>query len=118
MQKPPQDFVSRTFTGLTRSSAGNFGKVEKTMLRKEQKTAIIDANRTHPTDTGSPEVQIAILTARINELTEHLKTHKKDNHSRRGLLQMVGNRRSLLDYLQKKDINRYRALIAKLEIRK
>ena len=79
---------------------------------------MIEAHRTHPTDTGSPEVQIAILTARINELTEHLKTHPKDNHSRRGLLQMVGNRRSMLDYLQKKDINRYRALIAKLEIRK
>ena len=88
------------------------------MLRKEQKTAIIDANRTHETDTGSPEVQIAILTARINELTEHLKVHKHDNHSRRGLLMMVGKRRSLLDYLAKKDINRYRALIAKLGIRK
>ena len=88
------------------------------MLRKEQKTAIIDANRTHETDTGSPEVQIAILTARINELTEHLRVHKHDNHSRRGLLMMVGKRRSLLDYLQKKDIERYRALIAKLGIRK
>ena len=88
------------------------------MLRKDQKTAVIEANRTHPTDTGSPEVQIAILTARINELTEHLKVHKQDNHSRRGLLKMVGKRRSLLDYLQKKDIERYRALIAKLGIRK
>lgn len=88
------------------------------MLRKEQKTAIIDANRTHETDTGSPEVQIAILTARINELTEHLRVHKQDNHSRRGLLMMVGKRRSMLDYLAKKDINRYRALIAKLGIRK
>ena len=88
------------------------------MIKQEVKQAVIEANRIHPTATGSPEVQIAILTARINELTEHLKTHKKDNHSRRGLLQMVGNRRSLLDYLQKKDINRYRALIAKLEIRK
>ena len=88
------------------------------MLRKEQKTAIIDANRTHETDTGSPEVQIAILTARINELTEHLKVHKQDNHSRRGLLKMVGKRRKMLDYLAKKDINRYRALIAKLGIRK
>ena len=88
------------------------------MIKQEVKQALIEANRIHPTDTRSPEVQIAILTARINELTEHLKTHKKDNHSRRGLLQMVGNRRSLLDYLQKKDINRYRALIAKLEIRK
>ena len=88
------------------------------MLRKEQKTAIIDANRTHETDTGSPEVQIAILTARINELTEHLRVHKHDNHSRRGLLMMVGKRRKMLDYLAKKDINRYRAIIAKLGIRK
>ncbi|SMC56681.1 30S ribosomal protein S15 [Papillibacter cinnamivorans] len=88
------------------------------MLLKEQKTAIIDANRTHPSDTGSPEVQIAILTERITQLTEHLKVHKKDNHSRRGLLKMVGKRRSLLDYLAKKDINRYRECIAKLGIRK
>ena len=75
------------------------------MIRKEDKTAVIEANRTHATDTGSPEVQIAILTARIQELTEHLKVHKKDNHSRRGLLKMVGQRRSMLAYLQKKDIN-------------
>ena len=88
------------------------------MLRKEQKTAIIDANRTHETDTGSPEVQIAILTERINQLTEHLKVHKKDNHSRQGLFKMIGQRRRLLDYLAKKDIERYRALIAKLGIRK
>ena len=88
------------------------------MMLKDQKTAIIEANRIHPTDTGSPEVQIAILTERINQLTEHLRTHKHDNHSRRGLLKMVGKRRSLLDYLAKKDINRYRAIIAKLGIRK
>ena len=88
------------------------------MIQKEKKTQVIEQNRTHETDTGSPEVQIAILTARINELTEHLKVHKKDNHSRRGLLKMVGKRRSLLNYLQKKDIERYRALIAKLGIRK
>lgn len=88
------------------------------MIRKEEKTAVIEANRTHETDTGSPEVQIAILTARITELTEHLKVHKKDNHSRRGLLKMVGKRRRLLDYLAKKDIERYRAIIAKLGIRK
>ncbi|HHX72938.1 MAG TPA: 30S ribosomal protein S15 [Clostridiales bacterium] len=88
------------------------------MIKKELKQQVIEENRIHPTDTGSPEVQIAILTARINELTEHLKTHKKDNHSRRGLLMMVGNRRNLLDYLQKKDINRYRAIIEKLNIRK
>lgn len=88
------------------------------MLRKEEKTAVIEANRTHETDTGSPEVQIAILTKRINDLTEHLKTHKKDHHSRRGLLKMVGHRRNLLNYLAKKDINRYRATIEKLGIRK
>ena len=78
------------------------------MIRKDEKTAVIEANRTHPTDTGSPEVQIAILTARINELTEHLKVHKQDNHSRRGLLKMVGKRRKMLDYLMEKDIERYR----------
>ena len=88
------------------------------MITKEKKTAVISENRLHDTDTGSPEVQIAILTARINELTEHLKVHKKDNHSRRGLLKMVGQRRSMLNYLAKKDIERYRALIAKLGIRK
>ena len=88
------------------------------MLRKEEKTAIIDANRTHATDTGSPEVQIAILTERINTLTEHMKANSQDKHSNRGLIMMVGKRRNLLDYLQKKDIERYRALIAKLGIRK
>jgi len=88
------------------------------MIRKEEKTAVIQSNRTHETDTGSPEVQIAILTARIVELTEHLKIHKHDNHSRRGLLKMVGKRRKMLDYLHKKDIERYRAIIAKLGIRK
>lgn len=88
------------------------------MLRKEEKTAVIENNRLHEKDTGSPEVQIAILTARINELTEHLKIHKKDHHSRRGLLKMVGHRRNLLNYLKKVDIERYRATIAKLGIRK
>lgn len=88
------------------------------MLRKEEKTAIIEANRLSETDTGSPEVQIAILTKRINDLTEHLKEHKHDHHSRRGLLKMVGRRRNLLNYLQKVDIERYRAIIAKLGIRK
>ena len=88
------------------------------MILKEKKTQVILENATHEGDTGSPEVQVAILTARINELTDHLRTHKHDNHSRRGLLMMVGKRRSLLDYLAKKDINRYRALIAKLGIRK
>ena len=93
-------------------------KVENTMIQKAKKTEVILANATHEGDTGSPEVQIAILTARINELTDHLRVHKHDNHSRRGLLMMVGKRRSLLDYLAKKDINRYRAIIAKLGIRK
>ena len=88
------------------------------MITKAEKTAIIENNRKHDTDTGSPEVQIAILTERINQLTEHLKVHHKDNHSRLGLLKMVGQRRSLLDYLAKKDIERYRACIAKLGIRK
>ena len=88
------------------------------MIRKDEKTQVIEANRTHETDTGSPEVQIAILTARIQQLTEHLKVHAKDNHSRRGLLQMVGKRRKMLDYLATKDIERYRAIIAKLGIRK
>ena len=88
------------------------------MMLKDQKTAIIEANRTHESDTGSPEVQIAILTERITPLTEHLKVHAQDNHSRRGLYKMIGKRRSLLDYLMKKDIERYRAIIAKLGIRK
>ena len=88
------------------------------MMLPEEKTEIMKAYATHEGDTGSPEVQIAVLTRRINDLTEHLKTHKKDHHSRRGLLKMVGQRRSMLAYLQKKDINRYRALIAKLGIRK
>ena len=88
------------------------------MIRKDQKTAIIENNKTHETDTGSPEVQIALLTERINQLTEHLRVHKKDNHSRLGMYKMIGKRRSLLDYLAKKDIERYRACIAKLGIRK
>ena len=88
------------------------------MILKDKKAEVIAANRLHETDTGSPEVQIAILTARINELTEHLKVHIHDNHSRRGLLKMVGKRRKMLDYLAKKDVERYRAIIAKLGIRK
>lgn len=88
------------------------------MITKEQKTAVIEDNRTHETDTGSPEVQIAILTERINQLTEHLKVHKKDNHSRLGLYKIIGKRRRLLDYLKDKDIERYRECIAKLGIRK
>lgn len=84
----------------------------------EKKLEIISGNKTHDSDTGSPEVQVAILTERIKNLTEHFKTHKKDHHSRRGLLMLVGQRKSMLNYLKKKDINRYRALIEKLGIRK
>ena len=88
------------------------------MMRKEEKTEIIQNNAMHEGDTGSPEVQIAILTRRINDLTEHLKNNKNDHHSRRGLLKMVGRRRNLLGYLQKNDIERYRAIVAKLGLRK
>ena len=88
------------------------------MLQKDAKLAIIAANQTHEKDTGSPEVQIAILTTRINELTEHLKSNHNDNHSRRGMYKMVGKRRNLLNYLQKKDIERYRAIVDKLGLRK
>lgn len=88
------------------------------MLLKDQKQEVILANALHEGDTGSPEVQIAILTKRINDLTEHLKANKNDHHSRRGLLKMVGHRKNLLNYLIKKDITRYREIIAKLGIRK
>lgn len=87
-------------------------------MTKERKQEIIETYKREEKDTGSPEVQIALLTERINELTEHLKIHKKDNHSRRGLLKMVGKRRNLLNYVAKKDINRYRDIVAKLGIRK
>lgn len=87
------------------------------MLR-EEKTEIIKAYAMHEGDTGSPEVQVAVLTKRINDLTEHFRTHKKDHHSRRGLYRMVGQRRSLLNYLMNSDIERYRTIIAKLGIRK
>ena len=88
------------------------------MISKEKKQAIIAAYGRSEGDTGSPEVQVAILTARIQELTEHLKVNKKDHHSRRGLLKMVGQRRGMLAYLKKTDIERYRTLIAKLGLRK
>ncbi|MCL2062110.1 MAG: 30S ribosomal protein S15 [Firmicutes bacterium] len=87
-------------------------------MTKERKAELIAKYATHEGDTGSPEVQVALLTERINHLTGHFKTHSKDHHSRRGLLQMVGNRRSLLNYLKDVDIERYRALVAKLELRK
>ncbi len=88
------------------------------MISKEKKSALIEEFGRTEGDTGSPEVQVAILTERIQELTEHLKNHPKDHHSRRGLLQMVGKRRGLLDYLKRKDITRYRVLIERLGIRK
>ena len=87
-------------------------------ITPEKKQNLIGDYKTHEADTGSPEVQIALLTERINNLTEHFKIHKKDHHSRRGLLKLVGQRRRLLNYLKRKDINRYRELIARLGIRK
>ena len=88
------------------------------MLTTEAKVAVIKEYATHEGDTGSPEVQVAILTSRITYLTEHLKEHKKDHHSRRGLLKLVGQRRNMLDYLRRKDIERYRSLIERLGLRK
>ena len=88
------------------------------MITKEKKNEVILANATHENDTGSPEVQIAILTERIRELTEHLKSHPNDKHSRLGMYKLVGKRRRMLDYVAKNDIERYRAIIAKLNIRK
>ncbi|MBR6546211.1 MAG: 30S ribosomal protein S15 [Clostridia bacterium] len=87
-------------------------------MEKELKQQIIEANRMSENDTGSPEVQIAILTSRINSLTQHMKQNPKDHHSQRGLLKMVGHRKNLLGYLAKKDIERYRAIVAKLGLRK
>ncbi|MCA1634879.1 MAG: 30S ribosomal protein S15 [Acidobacteria bacterium] len=87
-------------------------------LATETKETIVREHQTHEGDTGSPQVQVALLTRRINELTEHFKTHKKDNHSRRGLLKMVSQRRSLLDYLKRRDIEGYHGLIAKLGLRR
>ena len=87
-------------------------------MTKERKQEIISTYKRDEKDTGSPEVQVALLTERINELTEHLKVHKKDNHSKRGLLKMVGKRRNLLNYLAKKDVNRYREIVEKLGLRK
>lgn len=88
------------------------------MLTQEAKQQVIDQYQVHEGDTGSPEVQVALLTSRITYLTEHLKEHKKDHHSRRGLLKMVGQRRRLLNYLRNNDLERYRTLIAKLNLRK
>ncbi len=87
-------------------------------MEKEKKTEIIETYKRHDGDTGSPEVQIALLTERINHLNDHLKLHKKDHHSRRGLLKMVGQRRSLLNYLKNKELDKYREVIAQLGLRK
>ena len=87
-------------------------------LAKETKERLVSDFRTHETDTGSPQVQVALLSQRINELTEHFKTHKKDNHSRRGLLKMVSQRRSLLDYLKRKDIEKYHEVVSRLGLRR
>ncbi|HEY1403952.1 MAG TPA: 30S ribosomal protein S15 [Pyrinomonadaceae bacterium] len=88
------------------------------MLDRESKEQIVTTYQTHEGDTGSPQVQVALLTERINQLTEHFKTHKKDNHSRRGLLKMVSQRRSLLDYLKRRDIEEYHKLIGSLKLRR
>jgi small subunit ribosomal protein S15 len=93
-------------------------KEQETVFTKDRKTEVISSYRTHGTDTGSPEVQVAILSERISYLTEHFKTHAKDHHSRRGLLKLVGQRRRLLDYLKRKDTAKYSDLIQKLGIRK
>lgn len=117
IERPP-------LSGNTVSSGGVLGlegkniKEVNLVLNLEKKAEIIEKFQTHEGDTGSPEVQIAILTERINYLTEHLKVHKKDHHSRRGLLKMVGQRRGLLNYLYKKDIQRYRSIIERLGLRK
>ena len=88
------------------------------MLSKDRKTELIGSYKTHDADTGSPEVQVAILSERINYLTEHFKAHAKDHHSRRGLMMLVGQRRRLLDYLKTKDVKRYRGIVEKLGLRK
>ena len=121
-----KNYPGLVLTDIPHDSDGAYGKEqhevllqkERKMITKEKKTAIIQEYATKEGDTGSPEVQVAILTTRINELNEHLKSHKKDFHSRRGLLKMVGKRRNLLNYLKEKDIERYRSLIQRLGLRK
>ena len=95
-------------------AATSFGKADDTMSKQD----VITEHKLHDSDTGSPEVQVALLTARINHLTDHLKKHKKDHHSRRGLLMLVGQRRSMLDYVRNRDVQRYRDIIAKLGLRR
>jgi small subunit ribosomal protein S15 len=94
------------------------GSSKQVALAKQTKEQVVSDFRTHEADTGSPQVQVALLSKRINELTEHFKTHKKDNHSRRGLLKMVSQRRSLLDYLKRKDIERYHEVVTRLGLRR
>lgn len=93
-------------------------RAESRMLTPDKKQSLIDSHRVHETDTGSPEVQVALLTGQINRLSEHLKVHRQDHHSRRGLLKMVGQRRRQLTYLSKLDIERYRGIVSKLGLRK
>jgi small subunit ribosomal protein S15 len=108
--------VSVTFPSGSAPPSGNKKKARS--LRMPDKTATIAEHRLHETDTGSPEVQVAILTERINHLTEHLKVHRGDHHTRRGLMKLIGRRRRLLDYVKENDVDRYRALIARLGIRR
>ena len=115
--RPSESVPERAFPDTAGQSSRKI-KEETDMIAKEKKQDIMKSYARKEGDTGSPEVQIAVLTARINELTEHLKKNPKDHHSRRGLLMMVGRRRGLLQYLAKKDLNGYRELIAKLGIRK
>ena len=110
--------VARAFHPHSTRFWENIKKGEEKMIAKETKTALIETYKINERDTGSPEVQVAILTTRINELTEHMKKNPKDFHSQRGLSKMVGHRKQLLNYLAKKDIERYRAVIKKLGLRK
>jgi small subunit ribosomal protein S15 len=116
--RPPRPWGSRFRDFPTGSPNSGLGETHGMALAVERKNTIIAEYATHEGDTGSPEVQVALLTARITELTDHLRTHRKDFHSRRGLLMMVGQRRRLLNYLQSKDVERYRSLIARLGIRR
>jgi small subunit ribosomal protein S15 len=116
----PQGCRALATAQLLPHHAGAAGRYQKkvTFLRMPDKTATIADHRLHDTDTGSPEVQVALLTQRINHLTEHLKVHRGDHHTRRGLMKLIGRRRRLLDYVKANDVDRYRALIARLGIRR
>lgn len=118
--KEEKDKNERAYSGRreVRPTRGAARKGFPGVLTKERTQEIVESYRTHPTDTGSPEVQVALLTERINTLTQHLRVNKHDHHSRRGLLMMVGHRRRLLAYLAREDVNRYRTLIARLGLRK